>query len=197
VLTSGGLLFGAFGILSRNTDEVRPVADVETRRLPDSDTRAKVGRRGGRLSKQAEIVKAAIKAKRSSGGPEEGKPNPWRHVPGELDELLMSEPEDIEATAVFRVEVETFLVNAELDGTSVVETRCGRSICRARLSHATEDDYLKYYRHYGLSPWAARSNYFSAGPTENGAWGSYAWAGVKGYELPIKEIHDRHAFLGD
>lgn len=146
VLTSGGLLLWAFGTLSWKTDGEEPVADVEAHRVSEKEPAAE-GSRRGRLTKQAEIVKTAIQANRSSKGTEEGKPNPWRHVPGELDELLMSGPEDIEATAVFRVEVEAFLVNAELDGTSVVETRCGRSICRARLVHTTEDDYLKYYRH--------------------------------------------------
>jgi hypothetical protein len=178
-------------------EEVTLERDIGVGESSGKDDGGKTGRRGERLASQAEVLRAAAMANWSALAPNEEQPNPWRHVPGELDELLMSETEDIEATAVFRVEVEAFLVNAELDGTSVVETRCGRSICRARLVHTTEDDYLKYYRHYGLSPWAARSNYLTAQPGGDGAWGSYTWTGVAGYELPLKEIHDRHAFLGD
>lgn len=121
------------------------------------------------------------------------KEDPWKKVPGELDELMKGKTLDVEAQEQFGASMELFLHQYQLNDTQLLSTECVDVICRLSLLHDSVDAYTKYIKHQTFLSLVESSNYFDGRPQEGGTVKSVIWFGRGGYTLPFSEIYEREA----
>ncbi|MFA5127813.1 MAG: hypothetical protein WC457_02285 [Patescibacteria group bacterium] len=147
-------------------------------------------------SKKRELFLKKMKAAMVSPRPEEEKTaSAWENVPEELDHLFKLQKNDILASDSMRATAQQFLKDAKLEGTALVEAQCGGEICRVKFTHNNSDDYKSYQKANSIFLWFGDSNYFHGSPSNDDTWSSTFWMGTNGYELPLKELHDRQKTL--